>query len=54
MLLTLLRSTGSPPLVTLSYIKVAGVWELASLTYIKETGTWESSKVFIKISGAWQ
>ena len=54
MLLTLLRSTGSPALVTLSYIKVAGVWELASLTYIKETVTWESSKVFIKISGAWQ
>jgi hypothetical protein len=57
MLLTLLRSTGSPPSFTsftLGYIKLSGTWEMAALTYIKETGTWESSKVYIKVSGAWQ
>ena len=54
MFLTLLSSSGgSPPLGTLAFIKVSGVWQTASV-FIKVAGVWQPAQPFWKSGGNWQ
>jgi hypothetical protein len=54
MLLTLLQSGGTPPVVTKKFwLKVSGVWKETTV-YINVGGTWKIATPYINISGTWQ
>jgi hypothetical protein len=53
MFLTLISSSGAPPVGTQAFIKVSGVWELATV-FIKVSGTWQPAQPFWKSGGNWQ
>ncbi len=53
MFLTLLSSSGAPPVGTQAFIKVSGVWQTASV-FIKVAGVWQPATPFWKDGGTWQ
>jgi hypothetical protein len=53
MLLTLLSNATPPPISTIMWIKVGGVWK-QSTPYIKVSGVWKTATPSIKVSGTWR
>jgi hypothetical protein len=44
---------GTPPVSTIVWLKVAGVWK-STTPYIKVSGVWKTSTPYIKVSGVWK
>ena len=53
MLLTLLAPQGPPPVGTVVWIRVAGVWKTTT-PYIRVGGVWKTSTPYIRVGGIWK
>jgi hypothetical protein len=53
MLLTLLSPSGPPPLNTVVWLKVSGVWKQTTV-WLKVAGVWKTCTPYIKVSGVWK
>lgn len=53
MFLTLLAPQGSPPVGTVVWLRVAGVWKITT-PYIRVGGVWKAATPFIKVAGTWK